>query len=336
MKRSEPGKRPTRADVAKKAGVSVATVSFALRNDPRISGPTTRKVTKAAAQLGYRPSTLAQSLQSGKTHILGLVIPDISNPYFGQLANNLEKEAVSRGYTLLVNLSYGNRDLERQRINELFDRQVDAIFISSAQSDTDLEKLSQTGEKVILLDRGKPVGNLKTVTSDLRKAAYNATTHLIEHGRRHIAILSGSDNPQDPRIVGWRQAQQQAKLKEGILAVVGFTVDKSYQATSRMLTQLAKKSIPLDALFASSDLVGLSALRALRKHNLRVPQDVAVVSLDGTFISRYTSPTLTVIQQNTAEIAKSAVSAALDPDAPQTRIVPTRLVRRQSCGCQPL
>jgi LacI family transcriptional regulator len=323
-----PHKRSTRADVARLAGVSVATVSFALNNDPRISAATTRKVIEAARQLDYRPNALAQSLQSGVTHTLGLVMPDMSNPYFGQLAENLEKVAARRGYTLLVNLSHGDAQLERRRIDELFNRQVDAIFISSAQSDAALARLSRIGRHVVLLDRGQPIGHLHSVTSDLRQAAFDATAHLIGHHRRHIALLSGSTNVKDPRVVGWKQAQQEAGINPGLFVSAGFTADSSYEATSQMLDDTA-----VDAIFASSDLVGLGALRALREHHLDVPHDVAMVSLDGTFVSRFVSPSLTVIEQNTEEIARYAVSAALDADAPLTHIVPTRLVVRESCGC---
>ena len=326
-------KRPTRADVAKLAGVSVATVSFALNNDPRISEATTRKVVEAAARLDYRPSTLAQSLQSGVTHTLGLVMPDISNPYFGELAEALEKAAAQHGHTLLVNLSHGDATVERIRIAELVNRQVDAIFISSAQSDADLARLSQTGQHIVLLDRNRPIGNLRSVSSDLRQAAYDATTHLIEHGRRRIALLSGSEDPSDPRTIGWKDAQKQAGLTPGPLIHAGFTADTSYAALSEILRDHPEHA---DAMFASSDLVGVGALRALREHGLCVPEDVAMVSLDGAFISRYTAPPLTVLQQDTTTIAQYAVSAALDADAPTMQIVSTTLVRRQSCGCVPL
>ncbi|RSX49182.1 LacI family DNA-binding transcriptional regulator [Bifidobacterium castoris] len=323
-------KRPTRADVAKLAGVSVATVSFALNHDPRISPPTTQRVVEAASQLGYRPNTLAKSLQSGITHTLGLVMPDISNPYFGALAEQLEQVAIERGCTLLVNLSHGDPGLERTRIDELLNRQVDAIFISSAQSDSELEKLSRTGHHIVLLDRCQPVGGLRSVSSDLHQAAYDATMHLFEHGRRTIALLAGSDNPADMRTVGWRDACRNAGVPAGPLVSSGFTAQDGYLSTLNMLDETQNH---IDAIFASSDLVCVGALRAVRERGLRVPDDIAMISLDGTFITEYTDPPMTVIRQDTAAIAHHAVAAALDADAPLTQIIDTTLILRRSCGC---
>lgn len=327
-------RRPTRSDVARLAGVSTATVSYALNgNADKISRETAERVIEAARKLDYRPSTIARALKTGRTRMLGIVVPDITNPYFGELVQQLERIATENGHSVIINLSHGVADIERTRVDELYDRNVDAIFLAPAQSDAELGALSRQGKRIVIFDKTEPIPDVKCISTDFCRASYTATTHLLDHGRRHMVMLFGGDvNQGDQRIQGWNRAHQEKGLPSGIVRRSYFTRDGAYQVVAPLL-QAPPEERP-DAIFAASDMEAVGALLAVREAGLRVPEDIAIVSFDGTAETLYTWPQLTTIRQNTAEIARCAVNTALHPDTvPDVQLIPAELVIRHSCGC---
>lgn len=327
-------KRATRTDVARLAGVSTATVSYALNgNTDKVSHETAQRVLAAAEKLNYRPSSIARALKTGMTRMLGIVVPDIANPYFGELIKQLESTATAHGYSLMVNLSHGIASIERERVNELFDRGVEAIFLSPAQSDAELGSLATQGKHLVGLDHTTPTPGMKCVSTDFQNAAYAVTSHLLNHGKRHAIMLFG-DAPalSDPRVQGWTQAHQDHGLPVGIVKQSSFTREGAYQVTTELLRQ--PESERPDAIFAASDLEAIGAMRAIYESGLRIPEDIAIVSFDGTSETLYTQPQLTTMRQNVAEIAQYAIKAALHPSqVPDVQLVHADFIIRQSCGC---
>lgn len=328
------GGRPTRSDVARLAGVSDAAVSYVLNgNDGKVSDATAERVRDAAAKLGYRPNTIARALKTGSMKMLGMVIPEITNPHFAELVNALEAEAIRRDRTLVLNLSHSKADIERDRVNQLFDRGVDALFFAPAQTDAELGDLIRRGRRIVALDRIYPMPGLNSVVTDFASATYTMTGHLLGHGYRRMVMLFGDPaSTPDPRVQGWMMAHQEAGLPTGRVVQSHFTREGAYQAMSRLLDADADERP--DAVFAASDLEAIGALRAIHEHGLRVPEDIAVASFDGTEESLYTWPQLTTMRQDVAAIARHAVNAAIDPESePDLCLIPAELVIRRSCGC---
>lgn len=192
--------RATRFDMARPAGVSTAVVSYVLNGSPKkISPDTAQRVFDAAQRLDYHPNSVARALKTGTTHTLGVIVSDFSNPYFAEFTDQLEAAASKRERALIINLSRGDPQGERRRINELVERNVDAMFVSSAQTDAELGALSGQSQRIILMDHPDPVPNMKCVSTDFRAAVGLAVQHLIEHGRTNTAMIYGGD-PNSPRL----------------------------------------------------------------------------------------------------------------------------------------
>ncbi|MFT9111624.1 MAG: LacI family DNA-binding transcriptional regulator [Bifidobacterium psychraerophilum] len=331
------GGRVTREEVARLADVSTASVSYVLNNVPnKVSEATAQRIFDAVEKLNYRPSSLGRALKRGSPRMLGIIIPDFSNTYFASMSDALETETSREGYSTIFLCSHGDPEKEKECIAKLASRDVDAILASFALNAIDLATIRKPTVRFVFLDHPDRVPGFKAVGSDFRAASRMATTHLIEHGHRRIAMLFGGDPSEynDARIQGWAQAHQEAGLATGRIYHTGFTRSGGYEQTLRIL-DMPETERPT-ALFAGSDLEAVGALRALHERGLRLPEDMALVSFDGTVDTLYSWPQITSIQQDPVMIAKLAVAAALHPDeCDDTQIAPFDFVIRQSCGCHP-
>lgn len=327
--------RVTREDVARLANVSTASVSYVLNHVPnKVSESTAQRIYDAVEKLNYRPSSLGRALKRGSPRMLGIIIPDFSNTYFAAMADALEDEASGEGYSTIFLCSHGDPDKEKECIAKLVSRDVDAILASFAMKAIDLATMRRPSVNFVFLDHPEPVPGFKSVGSDFEAAAQMATEHLIAHGHRRMAMLFGGDGSQygDARIQGWSTAHQRAGLATGPIYQTSFTRSGGYEQTLQLL-DLPDDQRPT-ALFAGSDLEAVGALRALHERGLCVPDDMALISFDGTVDTLYAWPQITTIQQDPVMIAKLAVAAALHPDdCDDAQIAPFGFVIRQSCGC---
>ena len=326
-------KRATRTDVAKLAGVSTAVVSYVFNNGPRTVAPATmEKVRRAAAMLNYRPSSTARALRTGRTKTLGIIGNYSTNPYNASIYDNIQASATRRGYTVPFINVRDNPELETVAIDKLIERNVDAIFLSSLRNVVQLRTADMRVSRFVLLDQPHEVPNAKCVSTDLFSSAKTATNHLLNHGYQSVDMLFGGspEDRTDARIQGWYAAHQDANKLPGRIAYSSFTRKGGYQAT----LELIDSDHQPEAIFAGSDMEAMGALRALHERGLRIPEDVAIVSFDGTVDSLYTWPQLTTMQQDTDKIAACAMNAALDPDqVPDVQLIKADLVIRHSCGC---
>lgn len=338
MKEENPGRKPvTRAAVAKVAGVSTAVVSYVLNDGPRPVAPTTReRVLRAIEELGYRPNAIARALKLRRTHTIALVVPDNSNPFFAELAKAIEDIAYSRGYAILLGNSSNDHDRERAQIRTLTGRQVDGLLLISASGRPDLSDIQASNTPVVLLDRVTNAQGLPSVVVDNPEGACLGVQHLIQHGHRRIACISGpSDLPAAlDREDGWRRALRGhgQRVTARLVERAAFSRDGGYFAAQRLLSRVPRPT----AIFASSDLQGIGALRACHEASLRVPEDVALLAFDGTQESEYTTPPMSVVRQPIEQIAAAAVDMLLRRDRePADRQVVLRphLLLRRSCGC---
>lgn len=329
-----PRRRVTRADVARYAGVSSAVVSYVVNGGPRAVSPaTTQRVREAILVLGYRPNASARALRTGSTKLLGLVVPAIGNLLFAELALAIETAAAQRGYAVLLTSSESDVDAERRHIVNLTARQIDGLLLTTAMSRPDLAGLPLAGVPTVLLGAFEEVPGFVSVGVDAFQGAYDAVDHLIGHGHRAVALVIGGGRAGDEqRERGWLQATRDAGLPDGAIAREPWSRAGGHQAGYRLFSGT---SYP-PAVFVSSDIQALGLLRALHEIGLRVPEDVAVVSFDGTEDSEYTTPRLTVVRQPVQAMAVAAVDRVLTPIGTEGRehaAHRTELIVRESCGC---
>ncbi len=330
--------------MAREAGVSSAVVSYVMNNGPRRVAPETeQKVRQAVELLGYRPNLTARSLSRGSTQLLGLVLIDLLNPFFAELAEAVEGAAAQRDHTIMMAHSHSDAAVERRRVAELETRGVDGLIVASLLHHPDVvawarERRRHRTPPTVLLNQDRSAPGLLSIGPTFETGSREAVNHLIQHGHRRIALLGGVPpnrrprTPPGPREIGWRAALTDAGLAPGPVGHGLYTREGGYLATRRLLTARPAPT----ALFAVSDLLGIGALRAAHELGLTVPDDLAVISFDGTSESAYSWPAMTSVRQPLQEMAEAAVAHVLQPDEDSYgshRLFETTLIRRRSCGC---
>jgi LacI family transcriptional regulator len=332
---TDTGKREvTRSDVAKHARVSTAVVSYVVNNGPRpVAKATRERVLASMETLGYRPNAAARALRLQRATAVGLVVPDVSNTYFGALARAVSNRAFDAGYALLLGDSDNDIDREAAQIDSLVGRQVDGLIVISLDPTATMD-VGRT--PTVYLDR-RTAADQAVILPDNYAGARMAVEHLLQHGRQRIGHLAGPEGGPgaDERLQGWEDTVRAAGQTDALSFVerAEFTRRGGYEAGRRLLKNPDRAP---DGLFVSSDVQALGLLRAAREAGVRVPEDLAVISFDGTEDAAYSDPPLTSIEQPVEEIAATALAAVLtDPFVPVHERVDVRLVTRASCGCHP-
>lgn len=337
----------TISDVAKRAGVSAMTVSRVVNNSGPIGADTRRRVEDAIEELGYVPNALGRQLRSKRTKMLGLVLSDITNPYFTTIARGVEDAAHAAGFSVVFCNTDESEADEEQYIRTLVERQVDGILLVPASSSTStLPLLARRRIPVVILDRRVSGQDLDSVGSDSVAGAMTATRHLLELGHRRIAVLSGRREVSTSldRVVGCRRA----------LVEAGTTLDERYVRYGDLNYgdgngadgyRMAHEVLALDprptAIVAANNFIAFGALRAIREAGVRVPEELSLVAFDDLPSEWVLEPFLTVISQPAYEIGQVAARLMLDhlgataSLAPRTVLLPSELVIRRSTGPAP-
>jgi LacI family transcriptional regulator len=332
-------RRPTLADVAREVGVSAKTVSRVLNEDGPASAQTREQVLAAVAKLGFQPNLMARNIRvGGPDTTIGLVIPDLGNPFFGAVARSIEDTVRDRGLTLLMGSSADDPDRERALTDKFLARRVSILMVvPSVGADHSHLKTHRTqGLPIIFLDRpGVGLSTDSVVTSN-RAGAQDGVAHLIAHGHRRIGFVGDLPTKlytRRERLTGYRAALQEAGIPyDRSLVTDAHDQHGASTATSRLL-DLAD---PPTALFAGNNIVALGIVTELARNKRK---DVAVVAFDDIELAEALEPALTVVAQNPEEIGRTAATTALarlDGDRSRARsiTVPTRLIIRGS-GEQP-
>lgn len=326
----------TRREVALAAGTSEAVVSYVVNNGPRpVSSSTRQKVLDAIAETGYRPNTIARSLAAGSTKTYGLIVPNIRNPFLAALAHALQQEMFSTGRVLLLGDSNNNKEREREILRTFIERRVDGIIWYGVDRDVDLRDAHAAGVPVVVLDKAPAGSEAASVFINEAEAAFEATKHLLDHGRKSVGIISGPRknlNSQD-RISGWRRALELSDtiVSDALCFEADYTRGGGYIAARRMFSG----AVQPDAVFVSNELQALGLLAAAAEARVRIPQDLAVVCFNGTINSAFSTPTLTAIEQPIETVAKASIKLLLrsGPFTGQSTECHFHLQRRASCGC---
>ncbi|MEV8252742.1 LacI family DNA-binding transcriptional regulator [Rhodoglobus sp. NPDC076762] len=329
----------TRADVARVAGTSDAVVSYVVNNGPRpVSAKTRALVLAAIDSTGYQPNSVARSLASGSTGVYGLVVPDISNPFFAAMAHALDEAVYAARKSLLLGGSSESESREIQLVETFMRHRVDGLLYVGVGHHPSLERAVESGIPVVVLDRIDDEHPASSVVVDNTAGAYAAVEHLIAHGYRDIGIISGPIHVSTAtdRRTGWVNAMTKASLPLRAQWDVSTEFTKAAGlAAGRSLLALAE---PPRAIFASNDQQAVGLLIAADEAGLSVPEDLAVFAFDGTSDSEFSVPGLSTVQQPLMTIAHHAIAALEKSECRANKrvICDYSLILRRSCGCPAL
>lgn len=326
----------TRADVARRAGVSPALVSYVLNPGLRpVAADTRERILRAIDELGYRPNPVAQTLRGGVSHSIGILVPDLANPYFAELMRALEDSAFRRGFLALMGSTEDDPKREKKYIRSFLDRSVDAIIMIGPISEDIRLRLASSGKPVLLFDRRNLKAGELGVTVDPLPGSLEAARHLAKLGHRKTAMVAGpeGDETRQLRVEAWRKAAHAAGMAEPTVVHKPFTQAGGSAGAMEILKE--QDALPT-AILASSDVQALGVLAAASQLGLKVPEDVSVISFDGTLLAAYAQPPLSSIDQPLEELAEAAVSLVIDKDHEATANqaqpveIPTRFSSRKS------
>jgi LacI family transcriptional regulator len=303
-------------ELADKLEVSPTTVSRVLNGKSkifRISHETSQKVLDAALKYHYSPNRIARGLKLEKTETIGLIIPDIANPYFGSIAKTIELEARYNEYSIILCDSLDDEITEAELLQLLAGRKVDGIIIApTGKSSRYITEIQQQGIPVMVIDRYLSNTSLPFVTTDNHLGAFKATEHFIKMGHRNIACIQGINgiSANNDRVRGFRDALQKHEipLDESLILGNDFGEENGYIQTKKLLALPDRPT----AIFALSNLISIGALRALKEVGLTVPDDVSIVSFDEQPYSAFLACPMTTVEQPREEIGKLAFQYLLN------------------------
>jgi LacI family transcriptional regulator len=333
-------KRPTQTDVAQLAGVSRATVSYVINGveDNQVSSETRDRVLAAVHELGYLPDAMAQSLRSGSTNTIGLLIPDMDNPHYWHVAKGVEQETQQHDYDLMLISSALDVDREHNSIKALSRRRMDGLILIVSyfeQVRAAIQRLMRQQRPLVLLNR--QLDSVDYVGADLGVGAGQAMQHLLAHGHRRIGFIFGVASPElgSRRLDAYRDALETADIgvDEALIVHCGTTIEDGYQAAMRLLAQAPRPS----AIMVVNDLLAFGALRAAIDCGLRVPDDLSITSFDDINFALYTQPRLTTVGIDATALGRTAAQMIFrrlqDPTLPpQQEALTSQLIVRDSTG----
>jgi len=330
-------------DVAKYLGVSTALVSYVINNkekEARVSEKMAKKIRSAVVKLNYQPNHIAKSLKSGKTNTIGLIVADISNPFFSSIARIIEDEARKKGYVVIIGSSDENEEKSQDLLNVFQNRQVDAFIIAPVENtEKQIMALQKTGLPVVLIDRYFPSVDVDSVHIDNFKAAYNAVEHLINNGRKKISIMSY--DTQLPHIQERKNGYKAALKAHGIRFKKEFVKEASYQNIEKdvaeKIEELLFPELKVDAFFFATNTLAVESLKKINQSGIKVPDDLAIIAFDESDAFDFFYCPLSYVNQSLQDMGKGAVELVIERLKDNTKkhshvIIKEKLVLRKSSG----
>ena len=341
----EPSRRPpNQREIARLTGVSAATVSRVLSNNPHVD-PKTRELVKSAAKnMGYLPNVLAKSLRTLRSGSIGLVIPDISNPFFSEVLHGMESVCNEAGYHIILGNTNESVESERRVVRHLAEKRVDGfIMILVDPSGAAIRQTLGPNPRVpiVLLDRCIEDSRYDVVTIDNAGGMAKATQYLLELGHTRIALIHPprTITPGSERRDGYLEALRAANcpVDEGLIREGSSRIQDGYEQT-KLLLQLKPRPT---AVIGGNNLMAIGAFEAIRDMELRIPEDISLIGFDDFLLANYLSPPVTVVQRATADMGFVAAKALIsriqghDHTVPRKMVLPTTLCVRESCTWVP-
>ncbi|WP_435415074.1 LacI family DNA-binding transcriptional regulator [Polaribacter aestuariivivens] len=307
-------KKTTIKDIANVLNISAAAVSKALHNDSRISDKTKKAVKQVAKNLNYQPNHLASALRSGKSKLVGVIVPRTNSNFFSSIIQNIEEVLNNEGYNIIITQSNESFKKESDCIDALLFTQVDGIIASMANETVDLsayEKVKTKGIPLILFDRGENDLNVDYIGIDDYNSSHIIVEHLVAKGYKRIAHIGGYKRTRiyNNRIRGYIDAlkKHNLPLDDELLTESGLTIEDGRE---KMLQLLKLKEKP-DAIYVAGDYAALGALQVLKERNISIPDEISLVGFGNEPFTDMVSPTITSVEQHSAEIGKQAAQTFL-------------------------
>lgn len=302
-------------DLARELKLSPSTVSRALRNHPDISPGTKKRVVSLADKLDYHPDSIAQSLQTKKTKTIGVIVPEIKQPFFASVINGIEELAYAAGYTIIVCQSNEAADREVVVTRSLGSHRVAGLLVSLSRNTRNLDHfkvLQRRGVPVVFFDRVSNDIEASKVVVDDYKGAFDVVAHLIKSGYKRIAHLAGPKNLSISRfrLKGYKDALRQGNLPYNDSMVVHGGLDDTDGIVG--VQKLLNLATMPDAIFAVNDPVATGAFVMIKEHGMKIPQDVALAGFSNTHMTSLLDPPLTTVEQPSYEIGKSAAQLLVE------------------------
>ena len=328
-------------DVARQAGVSTTTVSHVINGTRKVDPATAARVQTAVDELGYRPNALARSMRRGTTHTVGIVIPDIANPFFGDLARSLEDAMFAAGYSAIICNSDGDTRKEAQYIDVLLSKKVDGLLLIAASQPTEaMRHFAEAGPPTVIVDRELDEVEASQVIVENHRGGYLAGQHLLRLGHRDIGVIAGPGGlgTSARRLAGFRAALDEAgvNLESRRISQGDFRAASGRAAMDAWISNGSRPT----AVFAENDLMAIGALSAAHAAGIHVPGSLSVVGFDGIHFGADVMPPLTTVAQSANDVARTAVELLFerlrDPAAAPRHVeLPVSLIVRGSSAMPP-
>lgn len=302
---------PTINDVAARAGVSISTVSRAMRGGAEVSEATRERVQQVVRELGYRPSSIARALVAGQTRVLALLVSDLSNPFYPQLAKAVEREASSAGYAVVICNTDDDDEAALRSLERLLMQGLDGvIYASGSGNEGKLLELLGEPRRLVFANRRPRTEACSFVVSDNKHGSVELTRHLLELGHRHIGFVSGPSFAANAteRLAGFHEALREYPDATALVSTGPFAKETGLHAVGGWLDH----RFPLTAVIGVNDTVALGALEAILDRGLRVPEDVAVAGFDNVDLASSAILRLTTVAQDIQTMGSTAVRLLLD------------------------
>lgn len=307
--------KTTIIDIARELNTTPATVSRALSNHPGISEKTKQSVQITASKLNYKRNRIASSLRSGKTHVIGVIIPSAEINFFGSVVHGIESVANSNGYNVLLFQSNESREFEEKGLETFLTARVDGILVSLAKDTIDYSHfidIKKRGIPLVFFDRVNDDLGVDSVVIDDYKGAFNATQHLINQGYKNIAHISGPQHLKNfnDRIEGYRDALRAngINIDPKLIFPGNISIETGKTGTEYFLSL----SNPPDAIFAAEDFTALGAISKLKEKDIKIPDQVGIIGFANELFGEHITPSLSTVDQQTIRMGKSALTLLVD------------------------
>jgi LacI family transcriptional regulator len=316
-------------DVAQKAGVSITSVSHVINKTRFVAPGLKKRIFDAMRDLHYRPNRLAQGLRNKRSFTLGLILPDITNPYFAEIARDIENASFKQGYSIIICNSDQDSATESRYMEVLTDKQVDGVILVDVGSRSPKALAPLSTMPLIMLDREVPELPTDSIQADNAEGGRVAAEHLLSLRHRRFACIAGPEviQPGDNRLVGFKEALEKAGaiLDESQILRGDFRSESAYRLALEILEW---KTMPT-AIFAFNDLMAFGAITALSERGMRVPEDISVVGYDNIEQASYFNPRLTTVAQPHREMGEMAVAKLIERIAEKD--LPARVFHLSPC-----
>ncbi|MEQ6389031.1 LacI family DNA-binding transcriptional regulator [Bacillaceae bacterium S4-13-58] len=326
----------TMKEISRILGVSTATVSRVLNNSGGYSEGTKKRVLDVLEKYNYQTNVVAKSLRTRQSKTVGVVVPDITNEYFASIALAVENFFVPYGYSIFIYNTSANIEKERLLLRDIVSRGVDGLIYISGNPDVPLEA-HKNNIPVVCINRHKQLNSeISVVESDNFQGGYIATEELLKQGCKRILMIRDKRDiiPQNERFKGYRKALADHDIPFEKLLVQEITFDAFHSA--KCVNELISASVSFDGIFASSDILAIGSLKALRENQIPIPADVKVVGFDNNSFGEHSYPPLTTINQDKTQLGESASRLLLDlmekemKDKRMEIVLPVNLVKRDT------